>query len=109
MKIDTLVKRILNKKKKLTDSCKVCVESIDFWEKRSNKLFDEMDEVEEEFSFSSDEYIEDKCTDHLKEVDLLMNRMKFENDQLDLIEKQIEELETELCLAFAQYAKKQKK
>ena len=109
MKIDTLVKGILSKKKRLTDSCRVCVESIDFWEKRSNTLFDEMDEAEEEFAFSTDEYIEDKCTDHLKEVDLLMNRMKFENDQLDLLEKQIEKLESELCLAFAQYAKKQKK
>jgi len=109
MKIDTLVKGILDKKKKLTHSCKVCVESIDFWEKRSNILFNEMDEAEEDFAFSSDEYIEDKCTDHLKEADFLMNRMKFENDQLDLLEKQIEKLESELCLAFAQYAKKQKK
>ena len=109
MKIDTLVKGILDKKKKLTHSCKICVESIDFWEKRSNVLFDEMDEEEEGFAFSTDEYIEDTCSQHQKEIDFLMNRMKFENDQLDLVEKQIEELETQLCLAFAQYAKKQKK
>ena len=109
MKIDTLVKGILNKKKKLTRSCKVCVESIDFWEKRSNILFNEMDEAEEDFAFSSDEYIEDTCSQHHKEIDFLMNRMKFENDQLDLLEKQIEQLETELCLAFTQHAKKQKK
>ena len=38
-----------------------------------------------------------------------MNRMKFENDQLDLLAEQIEKLETELCLVFTQYAKKQKK
>ena len=109
MKIDTLVKTILDKKKKLMENSKVCSESIDFWEKKANRLFNEMDEAEEEFIFSSTEYIEDKCTDHLKEVDFLMKRMKLENDQLDLVEKQIEELETELCLAFAQYAKKQKK
>ena len=109
MKIDALVKGILDKKKKLIGASKVCSESIDFWEKRSNKLFDEMDEAEEEFFFSSAEYIEDKCTDHLKEVDFLMNRMKLENEQLDLVETQIEELEKQLCLAFEEYAKKQKK
>ena len=109
MKIDTLVKGILDKKKKLIEDSKVCSESIDFWEKKANRLFNEMDETEEEFAFSSDEYIEDKCINHLKEVDFLMNRMKLENDQLDLVEKQIEELETQLCLAFEQYAKKQKK
>ena len=109
MKIDTLVKRILDKKKRLTHSCKICVESIVFWEKRSNILFDEMDEAEEGFAFSTNEHIEDTCSQHHKEIDFLMNRMKFENDQLDLVEKQIEELETQLCLAFTQYAKKQKK
>ena len=109
MKIDTLVKGILSKKKKLTRSCKVCVESIDFWEKRSNILFDEMDEAEEDFAFSTDEYIEDTCSQHHKEIDFLMKRMKFENDQLDSLEKKIEELEDKLSQVLTEYAQKQKK
>ena len=109
MKIDTLLKKLLAQKKEVAEASKVSARSIDFWEKRAEKLFTKMDEAEEDFAFSSDEYIEDTCSQYHKEIDFLMNRMKFENDQLDLLEKQIEKLETELCLAFTQYAKKQKK
>ena len=109
MKIDTLLKKFLEEKKEVAKACKVSVESIEFWEKRSEELFAKMDNTEEEFIFATEEFIEDACARDLKEIDFLMNRMKFENDQLDLLEKQIEKLETELCLAFAQHAKKQKK
>ena len=109
MKIDTLLKKLLTQKKEVAEASKVSARSIDFWEKRAEKLFTKMDEAEEDFAFSSDEYIEDTCSQYHKEIDFLMNRMKFENDQLDLLEEQIDKLETELCLAFTQYAKKQKK
>ena len=46
-----------------------------------------MDTVEEEFMFATEEFIEDTCTNQLKEVDFLMKRMKFENDQLDSLEE----------------------
>ena len=109
MKIDTLLKKLLVQRKEVAEASKVSARSIDFWEKRAEKLFTKMDEAEEDFAFSSDEYIEDTCSQYHKEIDFLMNRMKFENDQLDLLEEQIEKLETELCLVFTQYAKKQKK
>ena len=109
MKINTLLKKLLVQRKEVAEASKVSARSIDFWEKRAEKLFAKMDEAEEDFAFSSDEYIEDTCSQHHKEIDFLMNRMKFENDQLDLLEEQIDKLETELCLAFTQYAKKQKK
>ena len=109
MKIETLLKNVLAEKKELVQACKLCTDSIDFWEKRSNALFSKMDEAEEEFALSTDEYIEDTCAEHLKEVDALMKRMKFENDQLDALENQIEELEIKICLLLTEHAKKQKK
>ena len=68
-----------------------------------------MDEEEEEFAFSTDEYIEDTCAQHLKEIDSLMKRMKFENDQLDALEAKIDKLEIKTCLLLTEHAEKQKK
>ena len=109
MKIDILLKKFLEEKRGVAQSCKVCSESIEFWEKRSEELFAKMDNAEEEFIFATDEFIEDTCANQLKEVDYLMKRMKFENDQLDLLEKKIEELEETISQTLAEHAKKQKK
>ena len=109
MKIEALLKKILEEKKEVIKACKISSESIDFWEKRSEELFDKMDKTEEEFAFATDEFIEDTCARDLKEVDLLMKRMKFENDQLDSLEKKIEELEDKISETLTEYAKKQKK
>tara|TARA_R110002051_G_scaffold114536_1_gene187470 strand:+ start:429 stop:758 length:330 start_codon:yes stop_codon:yes gene_type:complete len=109
MKINTLLKKLLAEKKKIAEASKVSVQSIDFWEKRAEELFAKMDEEEAGFAYSTDEFIEDTCSQNLKEVDLLMKRMKFENDQLDLLEKKIEELENSITQTLAQHAKKQKK
>ncbi len=109
MKIDTLLKKFLEEKKEVTKSCQVSAESIDFWEKRAEVLFSKMDEVEEEFMFATEEFIEDTCTNQLKEVDFLMKRMKFENDQLDSLEEKIEELENKISQMLTAHAKKQKK
>ena len=109
MKIDTLLKKFLQEKKEVAKACKISSESIDFWEKRSEELFAKMDKVEEEFIFATDEFIEDTCAKQLKEVDYLMKRMKFENDQLDLLEKKIEELEDKISQMLTEHAQKQKK
>ena len=109
MKIDILLKKFLEEKKEVTKACKISSESIDFWEKRSEELFAKMDKAEEEFIFATDEFIEDTCARDLKEVDFLMKRMKFENDQLDSLEKKIEELENKISEMLAEHAKKQKK
>ena len=93
----------------MVEACKLCTQSIDFWEKKSNALFAKMDEAEEEFALATDEYIEDACAEHLKEVDALMKRMKFENDQLDALEAKIEALEIKICLLLTEHAEKQKK
>tara|TARA_Y100001951_G_scaffold40005_1_gene31612 strand:+ start:556 stop:885 length:330 start_codon:yes stop_codon:yes gene_type:complete len=109
MKINTLLKKLLAEKKEIAEASKVSAQSIDFWEKRAEELFAKMDEEEAGFAYSTDEFIEDTCSQNLKEVDLLMKRMKFENDQLDLLEKKIEELEDSITQTLAQHAKKQKK
>ena len=109
MNINTLLEKILAEKKELIEGCRLCTQSIDFWEKKSNDLFKKMDVAEEEYALSTDEYIEDTCTQHLKEIDALMKRMKFENDQLDALETKIEKLEVKTCLLLAEHAEKQKK
>ena len=109
MKIDTLLKKFLEEKKEVAEASKVSAQSIDFWEKRAEKLFAKMDEEEEGWSYSTDEFIEETCSENLKEVDILMRRMQFENDQLDLLEKKIEELEGKISQMLTEHAQKQKK
>ena len=109
MKIDTLLKKLLAQKKEVAEASKVSAQSIDFWEKRAEKLFAKMDEEEAGWSYSSEDFIEDTCSENLKEVNALMKRMQFENSQLDLLEKKIEELEETISQTLAEHAKKQKK
>ena len=109
MKIDILLKKFLEEKKEVLKACKISSESIDFWEKRSEELFAKMDKAEEEFVFATDEFIEDTCARDLKDVDFLMKRMKFENDQLDALENQIEKLEDKISQLLTEHAQKQKK
>lgn len=108
MKNDTLLKKLLAQKKEIVKASRVSAQSIDFWEKRAEKLFAKMDEEEEGWSYSTDEFVEDTCSENLKEVNVLMKRMKFENDQLDLLERKIEELEETISKTLAEHAKKQK-
>ena len=109
MKIDTLLKKLLAQKKEVAEASKVSAQSIDFWEKRAEKLFAKMDEEEAGWSYSSEDFIEDTCSENLKEVNVLMKRMQFENSQLDFLEKKIEELEETISQTLAEHAKKQKK
>jgi len=109
MKINTLLKKLLAQKKEIAEASKVSAQSIDFWEKRSEALFAKMDEEEAGWSYSTDEFIEDTCSQNLKEVDLLMRRMKFENEQLDLLEKKIEDLEDLISQTLEEHATRQKK
>ena len=109
MKINTLLKKLLAEKKEIAEASKVSAQSIDFWEKRAEELFAKMDDEEAGWSYSTDEFIEDTCSENLKEVNVLMKRMQFENSQLDLLEKKIEELEETISQTLAEHAKKQKK
>jgi DNA-binding transcriptional MerR regulator len=109
MKIDILLKKLLDQKKEIVEASKVSAQSIDFWEEKAEKLFAKMDEEEEGWSYSPNDCIEDTCSKNLKEINILMKRMKFENDQLDVLEKKIEELEETISQTLEEHAKKQKK
>ena len=109
MKIDILLKKFLSEKKEVAESCRVSAKSIDFWEKRAELLFTQMDETEGKFAFSSEEVIEEECRRDLKEVEFLMKRMKFENEQLDFLERKIEELEDHISQMLTEHAKEQEK
>ena len=109
MKTDTLLKKLLAQKKEIVEASKVSAESIDFWEAKAEKLFAKMDEEEAGWSYSSEDFREDACSKNLKEINHLMKRMKFENDQLDVLEKKIEELEEMISQTLEEHAKKQKK
>ena len=109
METNKLIKTLLAQKKEVTEASKVSAQSIDFWEKRAEKLFKKMDEEEAGWSYSTDEFLEDTCSENLKEINILMKRMQFENEQLDLLEKKIENLEGLISQTLAEHAKKQKK
>tara|TARA_R110000744_G_scaffold336226_1_gene441546 strand:- start:339 stop:668 length:330 start_codon:yes stop_codon:yes gene_type:complete len=109
MKTDILLKKLLAQKKEVAEASKVSAQSIDFWEKRAEELFAKMDEEEAGWSYSTDEFIEDTCSENLKEVNILMKRMQFENSQLDLLENKIKKLEETISQTLAEHAKKQKK
>jgi hypothetical protein len=82
MKTETLVVNLLKEKKLLTKSIQISCDSIEFWEKRANKLFKKMDEEEEKYIFYNEEAIEASCEKSFGEIGSLMKRIQFENDML---------------------------
>ena len=109
MKIETLVVNLLKEKKLLAQSVKVSCESIEFWEKRANKLFEKMDDEEEEYVFYNEETMEASYQQSFGEMESLMKRIQFENDLLDHLEEKIVKLEEKIVRFFAANAQKQKK
>jgi len=109
MKSEILVEQLLEEKLTLASAVKVSYNSIEFWEKRANKLFKKMDEEEEEYIFFNEEAVEASCEKSFGEMDSLMKRIQFENDLLDDLEEKIGKLEEKIIRLFATHAKKQKK
>lgn len=109
MKFEKQVQLLSDKKKDLLESVNLCCDSIGFWEAQSNKLFTKMDELEAEASYLPTEEVESKYAQYSKEMHSLMNRIEFENSQLDTLEKNLMELELRIVNFVKKYAKKQKK
>jgi len=105
MSITEDLERLLESKNKLLNSIEVCCESIEFWEERANQTFSRMDELENE-SFDFDEAYRLSLA---KESEKILNRVNFENSQLDMLEAKILDLESSIIKTLAKYAKKQKK
>lgn len=113
MKINKTLEAFLLEKEYLVEACSVCVDSITFWEKRSNELFKKMDDaeiyLEGDLLLENDNHADCVYKGYLKEIEFLMQRMQFENEQLDNLESRLEKLEDALSKALSHYAKKQKK
>ena len=109
MKISKTLEKLLSSKNKLLESIEVCCKSIEFWEERANKVFIQMDKFESESFLDSEEQNHKQYKYLMKESDKIMNRVNFENDQLDILEAKILDLEETIIKALSKYAKKQKK
>tara|TARA_B100000902_G_C27319065_1_gene923166 strand:+ start:1484 stop:1813 length:330 start_codon:yes stop_codon:yes gene_type:complete len=109
MKFEQQVQLLSDKKKDILESVNLCCDSISFWEDEANKLFSKMDELETEASYLPTDEIDSKYAQYSKEMHSLMNRIEFENNQLDILEKKLMELELRIVNFVKKYAKKQKK
>tara|TARA_R100000008_G_C3512357_1_gene129481 strand:- start:239 stop:568 length:330 start_codon:yes stop_codon:yes gene_type:complete len=109
MNIDKALAKLLKEKESLVDSIELCCKSIEFWEKKAEKVFKKMDDFESESIFQSDEASETKYVALMKDSNRLMSRINFENSQLDKLEALILDLEERIINTLDKYAKKQKK
>ena len=95
--------------KSVLKSIELCCDSIAFWEERANKVFKQMDDLEEESIFGGEDFVQKKYLYLKKECEKLMNRINFENQQLDNLEAETINLEEKIIKTLSSHAKKQKK
>jgi len=109
MDLTKKIEKLFEEKEYLLESIELCCKSIDFWEKRSNKVFKQMDKLEEESIFGGEDFVQKKYLYLKKECEKLMNRVNFENQQLDKLEMETINLEEKIIKTLSSHAKKQKK
>ena len=109
MAISKTLEKLLASKNELLESIEVCCKSIEFWEERANEVFSRMDKFEEESFLGSEEQNQKQYACLMRESNKIMNRVNFENNQLDILEAKILDLEETIIKALSKYAKKQKK
>jgi len=109
MSLSKNLEELLSRKEDLINSIEVCCKSIEFWEERAEKIFSNMDKFEKESFLSSREESEKKYKSLMRDSNKIMNRVNFENSELDKLEGEILELEEKIIKTLARYAKKQKK
>ena len=109
MDLTKKIEKLFEEKEYLLESIGLCCKSIEFWEGRSNKVFKQMDELEEESIFGGEDFVQKKYLYLKKECEKLMNRVNFENQQLDKLEMETINLEEKIIKTLSSHAKKQKK
>tara|TARA_R100000152_G_C6748191_1_gene171780 strand:- start:185 stop:514 length:330 start_codon:yes stop_codon:yes gene_type:complete len=109
MDLNKKLENLLKEKKSLTSDIEICCNSIDFWEKRAEKMFNKMDAFEENSFLESEENNTKEYKRLMHESEKLMARINFENTQLDILEAKILELEEKIITAIKSHAQKQKK
>jgi hypothetical protein len=109
MDVSKKLKKLLEQKRHLLESVEICCKSIEFWEKKANKIFKEMDELEEKSLFEEEDFIQKKYQYLKRECEKLINRVVFENEELDKLELKTIKLEEKIIKVLEAHAKKQKK
>tara|TARA_R110002020_G_scaffold19821_5_gene68004 strand:- start:829 stop:1158 length:330 start_codon:yes stop_codon:yes gene_type:complete len=109
MNLNKTLEKLVAEKEVLLSSIELSCKSIEFWEKKADSVFKKMDDFETEVIFQDSQDSEKKYKILMEESDRLMNRINFENSQLDELEGSILDLEEKIIKALARYAKKQKK
>jgi hypothetical protein len=109
MSLTNTLENLLLEKEELISSIELACKSIEFWEKRAEKIFNQMDSFENESIFDSGDDSEKKYKNLMKNSNRLMHRINFENNQLDHLESLILDLEEKIIKELNKYAKKQKK
>ena len=109
MSLDKILQKLLSDKEELLASIELACKSIEFWEKKADNTFQKMDDFESSSVFDSSEISEKKYTSLMHEASRLMNRINFENNELDKLEASILDLEEKIIKALEKHAKKQKK
>tara|TARA_R110002020_G_scaffold307818_1_gene523572 strand:- start:175 stop:504 length:330 start_codon:yes stop_codon:yes gene_type:complete len=109
MNLNKTLKKLLADKEELLTSIELACKSIEFWEKKADETFQKMDDFESESAFKDKESAKKQYTALMQEGDRLMNRINFENTQLDQLEISILDLEGRIVKTLEKHAKKQKK
>ena len=109
MDLTKKIEKLFEEKEYLLQSIELCCKSIEFWERRSNKIFEQMDKLEEESIFGGEDFAQKKYLYLKNECEKLMNRINFENQQLDKLEMETINLEEKIIKTLSSHAQKQKK
>ena len=109
MTITKTLEKLLASKNELLESIEICCKSIEFWEEEANQVFARMNKFENESFLGTEEQNKKEYHSLMRESDKIMNRVNFENNQLDILEAKILDLEERIIKSLAKYAKKQKK
>ena len=78
---------------RLSSKIDVILESISFWEARMNKCFDECDEIEENQWLPN---LDEKTSNLRKEMQFILNKVKAEERELDILDEGISKLYKEI-------------
>ena len=96
-------------RKKLLNSAEICFDSVNFWEKKAENLFEKMENFEDECDSLSNKEIENKSLEYSKSLKNLMYRLSLETQHLDKLEKDLITIELKIISLAKKHAKKQKK
>ena len=109
MKFEDTVEVLAEKRENLLNSVELCFDSVNCWEEKAHILFNEIDELEKNYSSFPETELENKQEEYSKSLKILIYRLSLEKNQLDILEKNLIRLELKIVNFVKNHAKKQKK